>query len=105
MHAKTRMTRKTTAQGEPWPSVMILSNRKSGFAYVFFVGAIRNTTVTIAYKPYKTQVTVLLQGKLISGWFNANTTKAMAIATITKPIILETIFFIQSHSLVRFKFI
>ena len=63
-------------------------------AYFFFVGAISNTAVTIAYKPYSTQVIVLLQGKLISGWFNANTKNAIAIATITKPIILETFFFI-----------
>ena len=78
---------------------------KLEFAYFFFVGAISNTTVTIAYKPYRTQVTVLLQGKLISGWFNANTTKAMAITDITKPIILETFFFIQSYLFVKVEFV
>ena len=65
-------------------------------AAVSFVIAINNTTITIVYKPYRTQVTVLLQGKLIFGWFNANTTKAMAITAITKPIILEICFFIHS---------
>ena len=78
---------------------------KLELAYFFFVGAISNTAVTIAYKPYNTQVIVLFQGKLISGWFNANTTNTMAITTITRPIILEIFLFIQSHSFVKFLFI
>ena len=75
-----------------------------GLAYFFFAGAINNTAVTRAYKTYRTQVIVLFQGKLISGWFNANTTNAIAITTITKPIILEIFLFIQSQPFVKFKF-
>ena len=42
---------------------------------------------------------VLFQGKLISGWFNANTINAIAIISIIKPRILDIRFFMQSTSL------
>ena len=41
---------------------------------------------------------VLFQGKLISGWFNANTINAIAIISIIKPRILAIRFFMQSTS-------
>jgi hypothetical protein len=56
-------------------------------------------TVTRIYKPYSNQVMVLFQGKLISGWFNANTINAIAIISIIKPRILDIRFFMQSTSL------
>ena len=61
--------------------------------YFFVLGAISNMTVTRIYKPYSNQVMVLFQGKLISGWFNANTINATAIISITKPTILDVLFF------------
>jgi len=36
---------------------------------------------------------VLFQGKLISGWFNANIINTIAIISIIKPIILDILFF------------
>ena len=42
-------------------------------------------TVTRIYKPYSNQVIVLFQGKLISGWFNANTINAIAISIKAEP--------------------
>ena len=67
--------------------------------YFFVLGAISNMTVTRIYKPYSNQVMVLFQGKLISGWFNANTINAIAIISIIKPRILDIRFFMQSTSL------
>ena len=67
--------------------------------YFFVLGAISNMTVTRIYKPYSNQVIVLFQGKLISGWFNANTINAIAIISIIKPRILDIRFFMQSTSL------
>ena len=61
--------------------------------YFFILGAINSTTITRTYKPYSNQVMVLFQGKLISGWFNANTINATAIISITKPTILDVLFF------------
>ena len=40
--------------------------------HFFIFGAISSTTVTRKYTPYSNQVIVLFQGKLFSGWFNAN---------------------------------
>ena len=67
--------------------------------YFFALGAISSMTVTRIYKPYSNQVIVLFQGKLISGWFNANTINAIAIISIIKPRILDIRFFMQSTSL------
>ena len=67
--------------------------------YFFVLGAISNMTVTRIYKPYSNQVMVLFQGKLISGWFNANTINAIAIISIIKPRIIDIRFFMQSTSL------
>ena len=67
--------------------------------YFFVLGAISSMTVTRIYKPYSNQVMVLFQGKLISGWFNANTINAIAIISIIKPRILDIRFFMQSTSL------
>ena len=67
--------------------------------YFFILGAISSMTVTRIYKPYSNQVMVLFQGKLISGWFNANTINAIAIISIIKPRILDIRFFMQSTSL------
>ena len=67
--------------------------------YFFVLGAISNMTVTRIYKPYSNQVMVLFQGKLISGWFSANTINAIAIISIIKPRILDIRFFMQSSSL------
>ena len=61
--------------------------------YFFVLGAISNMTVTRIYKPYSNQVMVLFQGKLISGWFNANIINITAIINISKPIILDVLFF------------
>ena len=61
--------------------------------YFFILGAINSTTVTRTYKPYSNQVMVLFQGKLISGWFNANIINITAIINISKPIILDVLFF------------
>ncbi|MFR7502115.1 MAG: hypothetical protein ACLUVA_04820 [Faecalibacterium sp.] len=61
--------------------------------YFFILGAISSTTVTRTYKPYSNQVMVLFQGKLISGWFTANIINATAIISITKPTILDALFF------------
>ena len=36
---------------------------------------------------------VLFQGKLISGWFNANIINATAIISIIRPTIFEVFFF------------
>ena len=73
--------------------------RQTGIVYFFILGAISSTTVTRTYKPYSNQVMVLFQGKLISGWFNANTINAIAIISIIKPRILDIRFFMQSTSL------
>ena len=75
-----------------------LSARQAGFFHFFVLGAISNMTVTRIYKPYSNQVMVLFQGKLISGWFNANTINAIAIISIIKPRILAIRFFMQSTS-------
>ena len=61
--------------------------------YFFALGAISSMTVTRIYKPYSNQVMVLFQGKLISGWFPANIINATAIISITKPTILDALFF------------
>ena len=76
-----------------------LSARQAGFFHFFVLGAISNMTVIRIYKPYSNQVMVLFQGKLISGWFNANTINAIAITSIIKPRILDIRFFVQSTSL------
>ena len=57
------------------------------------LGAISSTTVTRKYTPYSNQVIVLFQGKLFSGWFNANIINTIAIINIVKPIILDILFF------------
>ena len=75
-----------------------LSARQAGFFHFFVLGAISNMTVPRIYKPYSNQVMVLFQGKLISGWFNANTINAIAIISIIKPRILAIRFFMQSTS-------
>ena len=67
--------------------------RQTGIVYFFILGAISSTTVTRTYKPYSNQVMVLFQGKLISGWFTANIINATAIISITKPTILDALFF------------
>ena len=57
------------------------------------LGAISSTTVTRKYTPYSNQVIVLLQGKLFSGWFNANIINTIATISIITPIILDILFF------------
>ena len=57
------------------------------------LGAISSTTVTRKYTPYSNHVIVLFQGKLFSGWFNANIINTKATINIVKPIILDILFF------------
>ena len=48
---------------------------------------------------------VLFQGKLISGWFNANIINTIAIISIIKPIILDILFFMKSTSSSNWNFL
>ena len=57
------------------------------------LGAISSTTVTRKYTPYSNHVIVLFQGKLFSGWFNANIINTKATISIITPIILDILFF------------
>ena len=66
--------------------------------HFFIFGAISSTTVTRKYTPYSNQVIVLFQGKLFSGWFNANIINTIAIINIITPIILDILFFMKSTS-------
>ena len=61
-------------------------------SHFFILGAISSTIVTRKYTPYSNQVIVLLQGKLFSGWFNANIINTIATISMITPIILDILF-------------
>ena len=77
----------------PPSKIPIYPIKKTGISHFFILGAISSTTVTRKYIPYSNQVIVLFQGKLFSGWFNANTINTIATINIITPIILDILFF------------
>ena len=91
--SSTHVSFRSALVGACLPQTLLERVRQTGISHFFILGAISSTTVTRKYIPYSNQVIVLFQGKLFSGWFNANTINTIATINIITPIILDILFF------------